>query len=107
MTHLVGWQDAIIDCAERFSKQQEVVFVEEIARCEGFMPRGDKDARKFTLECFLDYLVGGSVALAATYASFEPQFEDAFVDIVRDKFNRIREMQKEEKTNVRDDGPSK
>ena len=55
-----------------------------------------QSGREFSLECFLDYLVGTSVAIAGTYASLDPQFEESFIDVVRDKFHRAREIKKGE-----------
>ena len=97
----INWQDAVVDCGQRFMNRMEGAFIEEVRRAELFLPKlmvaGEEkqSGREFLLNCFFDYLVGTSVAIAAGYASLEPDFEEQFVEVVREKFRRAREIKKE------------
>lgn len=97
-----SWRLTLVECGQRFSQAMEQAFVSEIQRAEKFVPqRTPVEARKnrvALLECFLDYLVGTTVAISTSYGSHEEEFQKHFEEVVRDKFECVREIKKERET---------
>ena len=94
----ISWKDNIELCAQRFSRTMEEKFQFELKNGETLLPPNIKGT-KFKEECavemleiFLDYMFGTAAAISGHYCSLEEEFEENIVQMVRDKFVRLRKM---------------
>jgi hypothetical protein len=96
------WQENVTGCAQRLSQKIEEAFTFELRASTEFLPfkHFKKDSTKakmesqikLQLEILLDYVIGTVVALAGETISKDQGFEEIFINIVRDKFERLRKI---------------
>lgn len=97
-----SWQENVTMMAQRMSQKLEEAFVFEMKAADAFLPyhHDEKMATKplieeqVKLQCqiFVDYFLGTTVALLGNTISPELEFEEMCIEIVRDKFTRVRKM---------------
>ena len=100
----------VIEEAEKFSQKMEESFTSAInesyiTQIHKLQNEQDKiDAMGTQIDIFTDYMVGTMVGILSKYASTVPEYEERIVELVRDKFDRIRTvvpyLQGEENGNI-------
>jgi hypothetical protein len=107
MVHIVGenkkdevvdnrtWEEKATECAQNFSYAMEERFVGTKMRIEHMLPKNPtREIQAQAAGILIDYLVGTTVAILCNGQPADTTFEENMVDIVRDKFSRLREMAK-------------
>lgn len=86
----------IIEQAEKFSQEMEDAFRNRIQNCYNeityHLEEGEErnESLLTQIDIFSDYLIGTAVGILSQYASTTPGYEAHFIEIVKDKFDRIR-----------------
>lgn len=105
----VTWKDKVTLSAMAMAQSMESSFIRELNTARGFLPdtkilgpghqKVDYQNMSELMDIFLDYLTGTTVAIATTYVNSEKEFEKHYMMIIRDKFERMREIHEERKKN--------
>lgn len=94
----IAWRNAIVEAGQKFSQRMEEAFVQEIAKCDALLPKGNQDANANLIACFMDYLIGTTVAMVVSFVGKgddSKALQNLFELHVKDKFERIREIKRE------------
>lgn len=92
------WEANVLMCANRLSRAIEERFNIEIQSATTLLPpplEGQKlnvEAATEMIDLMVEYLFGTCVAIVSHYVSPGKEFEKAILDLVKEKFERIREM---------------
>ena len=90
------WMNEVLEHGQYLSTRIEEGFEIERKKIQGKLEKikglDIPDAKSFIIETFMEYSIGTIVAILCNYVNDTKDFEDICVEMVREKFERMREI---------------